>query len=595
MEVALVVGVAIIAIAVVTTLARRLGVAGPLLLVAVGLAVALLPFVEIPLIQPEWILAGVLPPLLYSAAVQLPAIEFRRDFGPIAGLSILLVVISALVLGVFFWAVIPEVGLPLGIALGAILSPTDAVATAIAKRLGIAPRVITMLEGESLLNDATALVLLRTAIAAIAGSFSFWGAAGTFVWGVVIAVVLGAVIGYLALRLRGWVGNSAANTAISYTVPFIAYFPTEHLGGSGLVAAVVAGIVTGQGARRWFSPEERLSDDLNWRTIELVLEGGVFLIMGLELRDIVTRNLEDHGGLWHGVWLAAAALGIALAVRAGYVALLVWLQTRRARDQERERLESFNDRIDDIAADPEAFTAAAARAAEGSRGLGRAARSRRGRGLGRNPSQRIDSMRARVSRALADLDYYQATPIGWKHGTVIVWAGMRGVVTLAAAQTLPRDDSISDSIRALLVFVAFLVALGSLMLQGLTLPTLVRLLRFETTDDDATRAEEQKSVDRELRYAAASALTESTLSRPDGTPFTEGFVERVGNRYTRPPDDDASAIAREALELRLVLIQVMRRRLDQLSRGGSYSTASLRHALAELDAEQLSLELRLDD
>ena len=181
MELLFIIVIAVVAIVLVTALAQKLGVAGPLLLVALGIGVSLLPFVHMPEIDPEWILVGVLPPLLYSAAVNLPALEFRRDFRPIAGLAVVLVVVSALVLGVFFWLVIPGVGLPLGIALGAILSPTDAVATSIAKRLGIAPRVVTMLEGESLLNDATALVLLRTAIAAIAGSFSLWGAVGAFV------------------------------------------------------------------------------------------------------------------------------------------------------------------------------------------------------------------------------------------------------------------------------------------------------------------------------------------------------------------------------------------------------------------------------
>ncbi len=126
--------IAVVAIAVVTSLAQRLRLAGPLLLVALGLVVALLPFVPTVTIEPDWILVGVLPPLLYAAAVRLPAIEFRRDFGPIAGLSILLVLISALLLGGFFALVLPDVGFPLGVALGAILSPTDAVATSIVKR-----------------------------------------------------------------------------------------------------------------------------------------------------------------------------------------------------------------------------------------------------------------------------------------------------------------------------------------------------------------------------------------------------------------------------------------------------------------------------
>ncbi len=135
----------VLAIAASTAIGRRLGVASPLILLALGVAVGYLPFVGDVVVEPEWILVGVLPPLLYSAAVNLPSIEFRRDFGPIAGLSVVLVIVSSLVLGVFFWAVVPGLGLPLGVALGAILSPTDAVATTIAKRLGISPRVVTML------------------------------------------------------------------------------------------------------------------------------------------------------------------------------------------------------------------------------------------------------------------------------------------------------------------------------------------------------------------------------------------------------------------------------------------------------------------
>ncbi|WP_396656105.1 cation:proton antiporter [Microbacterium sp.] len=575
MELSLVIVIAVVAIVVVTTLAQRLGVAGPLLLVALGIVVSLMPFVHIPEIDPEWILVGVLPPLLYSAAVNLPALEFRRDFRPIAGLAVLLVVISAIVLGVFFWLVIPGVSLPLGVALGAILSPTDAVATSIAKRLGIAPRVVTMLEGESLLNDATALVLLRTAIAAIAGSFSLWGAIGAFAWAVLIAAVVGAVVGMLIVRVRAWVGSSASNTALSFTAPFLAYLPTEHLGGSGLVAAVVAGIVTGQQSVRRLTPEQRLSEAMNWRTIELVLEGAVFLLMGLELKDIVTDNLRAHEGLWFPFWLALSALGIILVVRAAYVSLLVWAQGRRARRIDRARLEAFGARIETLAS-------------------GAPPDSRGGHPLGgpKMRERRLGAMRARVQRLLTDLDYYQASPVGWKHGTVIVWAGMRGVVTLAAAQTLTVEDT--DDQRALLVFIAFLVALISLMLQGFTLPWVVRLLRFPRPaagDGD----DERERIDDELAQAGRAALTDPTLTTRSGAPFPPEVIERARARLEVAPDDESTAEGRVIAELRLALIQVQRRRLIELGSDGRFSSAVLKQALAELDAEELSLALRLGE
>ncbi|QCQ17284.1 cation:proton antiporter [Microbacterium sp. RG1] len=559
----------IIVVAIVTALGRRLNIAGPLVLVAIGLVLAALPFVpDIPEVDPEWILVGVLPPLLYSSAVQLPAIEFRRDFTPIAGLSVVLVVGSAVLLGFFFTWVIPGLDLALGIALGAILSPTDAVATSIVKRMGISTRVTTMLEGESLLNDATALVLLRTSTAAIAAGFSFGETILSFLWAVLIALVIGGLVGWVNLRVRTWVGHSAANTAISFAIPFIAYLPTEELNGSGLVAAVVAGIVTGQGAARRFAPEQRLSEEANWRTIELVLEGGVFLVMGLELTDVVNKNLTEHDGLWHGTWLALSALGIIVAVRGVYVALLIWQQGRRARRFAGFDIERVDNRLQGMA--------------DGTIPIERS-----------NPERamrRIPSIRKRLARLGADLDYYRSAPLGWKHGTIIVWAGMRGVVTLAAAQTLPRG---TDH-RPLLIFVAFMVAIISLLLQGFTLPALVRLLRIPPESAGPTR-EEQRRLDDVLREAASERLQDDDLRRRDGTAFSERILTRVGARLVDPPDDEMTAAAREVLELRLEMIDAMRERLLEAGSSGSFSTAALRHALAELDADQISLELRLSD
>ena len=218
---------AFVVIAAATVVGPRLGIASPLVLVAIGVAASFLPVFESVHIEPEWILEGVLPPLLYSSAVSMPAMNFRREFGAISGLSVLLVVASALVLGLFFMLVIPELGFAWGVALGAIVSPTDAVATSIVKQTSVSKRVVAMLDGESLLNDATALVLLRTAIVATAASFSFWGAVGTFAYSVVVAVVIGWVVGRLNLAVRRRVTDPTVNTVISFTVPFVASVPAE--------------------------------------------------------------------------------------------------------------------------------------------------------------------------------------------------------------------------------------------------------------------------------------------------------------------------------------------------------------------------------
>ena len=411
MELLVIAVLALLAIAGAAAIGPRLGVASPLLLVLVGIGVSLLPEVPPFEVDPEWIIAGVLPPLLYSAAVSMPTMEFRRDFTAISGLSVVLVVITSVLLGLLFTWLIPDLGLAMGIALGAILSPTDAVATSIVKRLGVSPRVSAMLDGESLLNDASALVLLRAAIAGAAASVTFWGVVGTFVYSVAVAGVIGAIVGWLNLRLRARVANPTVNTVISFTMPFIASIPAEQLGASGLVAAVVAGLITGRGAARFLSPQHRLSDVQTWRTVELVLEGAVFLVMGLELAGIVDEVERAHEGVWVATGIAAIAFVAAILIRAAYVAPLLAALGRRAR-----RGGEFKQMLVDRA------------------GPSAAASS----GKAPTPAQ-SERFRTMMRRRVADIDYYLDEALGWREGTIVVWAGMRGVVTLAAAQTLPAD------------------------------------------------------------------------------------------------------------------------------------------------------------
>src|SRR6478735_6049574 len=348
---------AVVAIVGVNILAPKAGVAAPLVLVAVGVVVSFVPAVPEIEFEPEWILAGILPPLLYSAAVGLPTMDFRRDFTAISGLSVVLVLLSTALLGYLFTWLIPGIPLAAGFALGAIVSPTDAVATSIVKRLGASPRVVTLLEGESLLNDASALVLLRSAIAAIAltvasdgvaPAFSLWAVAGDFVFAVVVAVLVGSLVGFLGLTVRRRLANPALSTAVSFVVPFIAYLPTEELGASGLVAVVTAGLVTGNGAAKYLRPQHRLAEESNWRTVELLLEGTVFLLMGLELFALVTDVQEAHGSLWRAVGIAALAAVVILVVRSAYVATLLRSLARRARRGEsmRDVIEGMQEKLD---------------------------------------------------------------------------------------------------------------------------------------------------------------------------------------------------------------------------------------------------------
>ncbi|MCW4457857.1 sodium:proton antiporter [Microbacterium sp. MPKO10] len=645
METILIIAVlGLIVIAAVTTFASRLGVAAPLLLVVLGIGITLFPAVPAIEIDPEWILAGVLPPLLYSASVSMPSVDFRREFTAIGGLSVALVVVSSILLGLFFWWVIPDISLAWGIALGAVVSPTDAVATSIVKGLGVSPRIVTMLEGESLLNDATALVMLRTAIAGAAAAVSFWGVLGDFVYAILVATAIGAVVGWLNLAVRSRITDATVGTVISFAVPFIASIPAEMLGASGLVAAVVAGLVTGRGALKRLTPWHRLTEQQNWRTIELLLESAVFLLLGLELMGIVKDVIASHDGVLPAVLVALAALVLTVVVRSGYVSLLVNSLQRRARRHERmrKRITIIKKRFDErdaflsgaplpedsplrgLSAGPFGGSAPGhneestgeGTAGEGSAGEGAAGEGTAGEGapndtgpflagsapqdavspigpfspgqrppfpaaagrppfpgregqpflgregqpfprptMGARAVQRIERLRARITRMVADVNYFLERPFGWREGTVVVWAGMRGAVTVAAAQTFPADTPH----RSTLVLIAFLVAAVSLLLQGGTLKWVISRVKPRPEPAGALADE---------RRRLATMLEETAEAKRAA----------------------AAADGGEADEMMIITAQ--RDALLRVRDDGTFSTDTLSRALDVLDAEQISVELR---
>jgi CPA1 family monovalent cation:H+ antiporter len=531
-----------------TVLGRRWGIASPLLLVAIGVAASFLPLFGSVEIEPEWILAGVLPPLLYSSAVSMPAMNFRREFGAISGLSVALVIASSLVLGVFFMLAIPDLGFAWGVALGAIISPTDAVATSIVKQTSVSKRVVAMLEGESLLNDATALVLLRTAIVATAASFSFWGAVGTFAYSVVVAIIIGLLVGWGNLVIRKRVTDPTVNTVISFVVPFVAAVPAELLGASGLVAAVVAGLVTGIRAPRYLSAQNRLSDSQNWRTVELVLEGAVFLTMGVQISSIVANVERDHAGVGVAVALAAGALVLTVLVRAAYVAPLLWvlsaLRNRNAKMQ--DRLLEMREKMSTPGGAEQMF--------------GPGNRRRRAPSAGQ-----VERFGRRIVQSLADITYFRNAPLGWRDGTAVVWAGMRGAVTVAAAQTLPEDTPQ----RSVLVLIAFAVAVMSLLVQGGTIGPLLRAIAPKV---DQAAVDEQTSAERS-RLLALMKTSGATVPEPPPLEQTrQGFIS--------------------AKEHELAVLAAQRAALLEARDHGTFDADVLAHVLSTLDASQIALEMR---
>ena len=232
----------------VTGLSGRLRISAPLLLMVVGIGVSLIPQVPDLHLDPEVVLIGLLPPLLYATAIKTSVIDFRSQLPAIGYLSIGLVLVTALVVGLITWAVLPDVGFATAFALGAVVAPPDAVAaTAVGKRIGLPRRLVSLLEGESLVNDATAITCLRTALVAMAAvsagteGVSAGLVAETFGLALAGGVAIGVVAAFVIARVRRHITSAITDTALSFVAPFVAYLPAEAVDSSGVIAVVTPG------------------------------------------------------------------------------------------------------------------------------------------------------------------------------------------------------------------------------------------------------------------------------------------------------------------------------------------------------------------
>ena len=546
--------VAVLIIVAASYFSSRLGLATPIILVIVGLGVSLIPGMPPIAPAPELILAVVLPPLLYSAAVNMPVMDFRRDVRTIGALSVLLVLVSAFVVGGLLWAIFPDLSFAAGVAVGAVVSPPDAVAaTSIGKRLGLPPRLLTILEGEGLVNDATALVLLRTAVAATAGAFSFWRAAGDFFYAVAIAIVIGAVVGLLAVRIRSKIDQPVLTTAISFVVPFIAFLPAELAHASGVLAVVAAGLVTGASGVRRLSVADRNAERTNWLTVQLLLENGVFLLMGLQLMTL-GDDVEDGGlSVWHAIWVGLAVTVLLGAIRVAFVIPVV-LNARRRRPEHEEQARRFEEALERVSTD--------ARIQQHPRG------------------ERLERW---LQRRRADARFYAGNGLGWRGGAVLAWSGMRGVVTLAAAQSLPVDFPY----RTQLVLVAFVVALVTLVGQGGTLPLLIRILGIRGTDEEQARRELALLLFEVNETAAGQVLDNPDLRRRDGDRFDEMVLEkarRMQQQLTDPAHGRTEDPVRaQYAELMQLILDAQQDALGEARSTGSYDSSTIKRAQKQLD------------
>jgi len=510
----------------VSAAAGRMKLSAPLVLIVVGIVGSYLEFVPDFELTPEIVLIGLLPPLLYAASIRTSLIDFQTYRRPIALLSVGLVLFTTVGVGLVVWAML-DVKLAVGFALGAVVAPPDAVAaTAIARRVGLPRRVVTILEGESLVNDATAIVTLRTSIAAIAGSVSVWQVAGGFLVSAIGGVLIGLAVAFVIGHIRKYIQDDVTDVAVSLLTPWIAYLPAEqiHIHGmdsqpSGVLAVVVAGVILGHKSPRIQSASSRLFERTNWTTISYVLENAVFLLIGLQIKSIVNDLSNSDLSTARITWSCIAVLVAVIVLR------IIWVF----------------------------------------------------------PATYLPRMIPRIAEAEA-----RPTP---QAAFLVAWTGMRGVVTLAAVFLLPEDTPE----REVLVLMAFVVTVGTLLIQGLTIPAFVRWLKVPGPDVQEDHLQEatvlQSVTDAGMAYldtevhdgvsdAVMHRLRERAIDR------TNAVWERLGGAET--PSAQYSRIRGE-------MIKREREELLRIRKLGTVDQVVLAQVMNALDVEESILDVAYED
>lgn len=515
----------LLSVAALITLAAPLRVPYPILLVLGGLALSLIPGVPRVELSPGLVLIGVLPPLLYGAAFFTPLREFRANLRPIGLLSIGLVLATTGTVAVVAHAWVDHLSWAEAFALGAIVSPTDPIAaSAITKRLGVPRRLVAVIEGESLVNDGTGLVAYRVAVGAIVGgTFSLPHAVGNFVLTVLGGVAIGVAVGMCVRQVRRRLDNPPVEITISLLTGYFAYLPAELLGASAVLAAVTVGIYMG-----WHTPElttvqSRLQGDAVWSILTFVLNGLLFVLVGLELPTLLDAL--------HGISRAQLLGWGAIVTVTVIVTRLVWIF----------------------------------------------------------PGTYLPRM---FSRRIRERD--PAPP--WQQPVLLGWTGMRGAVSLAAALALPLtlEHGRPFPHRNLIVFLTFCVILGTLVVQGLTLPFVVRLLGLE---DDGAAVQEELHARRLAADAALERINElagEDWVRDDTVERLRGSYDFRKRRFAELVDVDGEgpieARSQDFRRLRKELLEAERHAVRDLRRDREIDDDVLRRIEYDLDLEEARLD-----
>jgi monovalent cation/hydrogen antiporter len=510
--------VAITALAAVA--ARRWQVPHSILLVLVGLGLGFVPGMPLIELRPDLVLLLMLPPLLYSSGVGMSWRGFKANLRPILLLAIGCVLFTAVVVAAVAHLIF---GLPwaVGFVLGAVVSPPDAVAPmAIARRFAIPTQILTVLEGEGLVNDATALILFSFAVAAVVegSGFSMSAAVGTFAAIVAGELIWGLALGWAALHLRRWVKDARVEIAIALLTPFAAFWVPEALGGSGVLATVTAGLFVSWNGPRFISPATRLQGYFVWDLVVYLIEGIIFLLTGLQAR-VIADTLDTAE--WER--LAITSLAVCVAI---IVVRFVWVF---------------------VATYPPRWIFR--------------------RFAARNPAP------------------------SWQYSFVIGFTGIRGVVSLAAALSIPEMVGTAPfPERGLLLLVTFSVILATLVGQGFAFPRLIKALGLV----DAGRREAEQAKRKEI--AARIASIDAALARLDTLEGAVSSPAAIASLRRRHTDRRAYFVAAcediihgdavgASASLQLQFVDAERASIANLYRKGELDDEARRRIERELDLE----------
>lgn len=522
MDVALALVAMAAAVLLVSAVAERLEVPPPLALIVVGVAASFLPFVPDVELEPEVVLLGLLPPLLYSASLGTSLVDFNAMRRGILLLSVGLVAFTTVGVAALVHALLPGLDWPAAFAIGAVVAPPDAVAaTSIGRRIGLPRKIVTLLEGESLLNDATALVALRTALAVGGTGIAVWRVGVDFV----VAAGGGALVGVAVFVVVAWIRKHVVDpifdTALSLLIPYAAYLAAEELHASGVIGVVVAGLMLGHSAPILQSARSRIAERTNWRTLAFLLENVVFLLIGLQAQLLVRDVGDSELAPGRIVLVCAATLAAVVLLR------LVWV------------------------------------------------------------------FPARYLVVRPGLDGSAGPLPPWSHTFLLGWAGMRGVVSLAAAFVIPAETPH----RAVLLLVAFTVVSGTLLLQGLSLPWLARRLRVQGPDpmDDALA---RATLLQQASKAGFAALDDLAADDPHGV--VDLIRQRVDQRNFAAWERLGTAVGEETpselyARARLAMIEAERRRILQIRNDGRVASEVVADVLASLDVEESMIDIAEGD